>query len=242
MTKALAGKGRGKHDLSFGARDPAKGLAPASEFSGASGTPEAAVAFGEVVVLAVPATTVLRAVAEAGGAPGFAGRIVVDITNPLRFETMTTAMSQDSSGNGSLTEALEAALPGAHLAKAFNMAHTSVWQAPDLRIDGRPYVTLYTAAEKAAEAVGRLIADTGSEPLLPGDNRYAYQLEAAAAMVITFLFSGRPGGPVLNVIQPEKKPVRQAAWRPPPGSAWRRQAMEEGLDPHAVKARAPQPW
>lgn len=204
MTRALAIKWKGKHDLYFGGRDLAKAEQLAQAHGGISGTIADAVAFADVIVLSIPADTILEAIEKAGGARAFIGKVVIDITNPVNLQTFVSTRA----GNGSNTEALAAALPSAHVAKAFNMAHTSVWQDPDMTFDGRRLVALFTADDMAAEPVSALIADTGAEPLRVGDNRHAYQLEAAAAIVIKFLFSGRDGATVLNFIQPEIKAVR----------------------------------
>ena len=204
MAKALSRKWHGKHQLFFGGRDPAKTAAFAQGFGGLSGSLSDAVAFGEVIVLSTPADAVLDAVDAAGQAPAFAGKIVLDITNPISVETFLTTRES----GGSLTEAIAERLPAALVGKAFNLAHTSVWDSDDMTFDGRRLVTLFTADDGAADAIAELIEDVGSEPLRLGGNEHAYQLEAAAAIVIKFLFSGRPSNTVFNFIQPEVKPVR----------------------------------
>lgn len=60
---------------------------------------------------------------------------------------------------------------------------------------------------RGQKKVARLIQDTGSEPSDLGGLRYARLLEPAAAIVIKFLLSGRDPRTVLNLIQPEAKPV-----------------------------------
>jgi predicted dinucleotide-binding enzyme len=204
MTHALASKWKDKHALFFGGRDAAKADRLVQVYGGRSGTTADAVAFAHIVVLSVPSGAVFDAIKEAGGANAFAKKIVIDITNPVDLATFISTRP----GNSSNTEALAAALPSAHLAKAFNMAHTSVWEAADMTFDGRRFVALFTADKEAVEPVNGLIVDTGAEPLLVGDNSHAYQLEAAAAIVIKLLFSGRAGETVLNLIQPEIKAVR----------------------------------
>ena len=204
MADALAGKWRSKHALMVGGRDPAKAAALAAKHGAEAGDGAEAVRFGEVVVLATPAEAALGAIAAAGGAGAFAGKVVLDINNPLDVETFRTTMP----GGGSLTEALAEALPGAHLAKAFNMCQAKVWAREAMTFDGRTLVTLFTADHPAAiERTAELIRDVGSEPLHLGGNAHAGQLEAAAAMVIKFLFAGRDPLTVLNFIQPEVKPV-----------------------------------
>jgi 8-hydroxy-5-deazaflavin:NADPH oxidoreductase len=203
MTHALASKWAAKHSLFFGGRSLDKAKALTDEFGGAGGSMEDAAAFGDVIVLALHAGAALEVVAHLGNAV-FAGKTVIDITNPIDITTFRSAIS----GGASVTDALAKAIPDAHLGKAFNMAHTSVWAAPDLNIDGRPYVTLYTADDEASDIIATLITDAGSEPLLLGNNAHAYQLEAAAGIVIKFLFSGRDGNTVFQFIQPEFRSVR----------------------------------
>ncbi len=99
---------------------------------------------------------------------------------------------------------MEFVVPGAHVGKAFNMAQARVWENPDMGFDGRTLESVFTATD----TISGLIADVGSEPVRLGGNAHAYQLEAAAAIVIKFLFSGRVPETLFNVIQPEVKPVR----------------------------------
>ncbi len=205
MAKALTAKWRGKHDLFVSGRTPAKAATVAAEFGAGSGTAAEAAAFGDVVVLATRNEDVFDAIDQAGGAVAFAGKIVIDINNPVSIETFVTTRTDGRS----LTEAIQEALPGAAVVKAFNMAQAAVWADPDMTYDGRTMVTLYTADDdRASDAIAELIADVGSEPLKLGGNAHAYQLEAAAAIVIKFLFAGRDPHTIFNFIQPEAKPVR----------------------------------
>ncbi|HVQ18673.1 MAG TPA: NADPH-dependent F420 reductase [Actinomycetes bacterium] len=70
---------------------------------------------GDIVVLAVPYPAVSAVIAERGDT--LAGRIVVDITNPLNFETFDSlTVPADSSA----TAEIAAALPQSRVVKAFN--------------------------------------------------------------------------------------------------------------------------
>lgn len=64
------------------------------------------------------------------------------------------------------------------------MSQARVWSREDMTWDGRRFVVPFTADEGAASAIDTPIADTGAQPILVGDNAYAYQLEAMAAVVI----------------------------------------------------------
>lgn len=70
---------------------------------------------GEIVVLAVPYPAVADVIAQRGAS--LAGKIVVDITNPVNFETFDSlTVPADSSA----TAQIAAALPESRVVKAFN--------------------------------------------------------------------------------------------------------------------------
>ena len=70
---------------------------------------------GDIVVLAVPYPAVAGVLAERGAS--LAGKVVVDITNPLNFETFDSlTVPADSSA----TAEIAAALPESRVVKAFN--------------------------------------------------------------------------------------------------------------------------
>ena len=70
---------------------------------------------GDLVVLAVPYPAVQQVIAERGDQ--LAGKVVVDITNPLNFETFDSlVVPADSSAAAEIA----AALPESHVLKAFN--------------------------------------------------------------------------------------------------------------------------
>ena len=70
---------------------------------------------GDVVVLAVPYPALREVVAQR--ADELAGKVVVDITNPLNFETFDSLVV---AADGSAAAELADALPQSHVLKAFN--------------------------------------------------------------------------------------------------------------------------
>lgn len=204
MAKALAGKWRIKHDVMISGRDREKTKLVAEGFDVMPGSAAEAASFGNVVVLATRWEDVFDAIESAGGADAFKGKVVVDINNPVDIRSFVTTREDGRS----LTEAIEEALPDAHVGKAFNMAQAAVWEDADMTFDGRQMVTLYTASEAAEKVLAELIEDVGAAAVKLGGNEHAYQLEAAAAIVIKFLFAGRDPHTILNFIQPEVQPIR----------------------------------
>lgn len=204
MAKALAGKWTGKHEVMLSGRNPDKANAVAAEIGARAGSAEEAAAFGDVVVLATRWEDTFSGIDSAGGPSAFAGKIVIDINNPVSIESFLTTRDDGRS----LTQAISDHLPDAHVGKAFNMAQVAVWEDLDMTYDGRQMVTLYTADAGADETIAQLIRDVGADPLRLGGNEHAYQLEAAAAIVIKFLFAGRDPQTIFNFIQPEVRAVR----------------------------------
>lgn len=204
MAKALAGKWAGKHEVMLSGRNPEKTREAAIAVGATAGTASEAVAFADVVVLATRWEDVFTAIDAAGGPEVFNGKTVIDINNPVSVETFLTTRDDGRS----LTQAIAHTLPDAHVGKAFNMAQVAVWESPDMTFDGRQMITLYTADDTADATLAQLIRDTGADPLRLGGNEHAYQLEAAAAMVIKFLFAGSDPHTIFNFIRPELKPIR----------------------------------
>ena len=84
---------------------------------------------GDIVVLAVPYPAVAGVLAERGA--GLAGKVVVDITNPLNFETFD---SLTVPADGSATAEIAAALPS----RAWSRPSTPTSPAPSPRRRRRP--------------------------------------------------------------------------------------------------------
>lgn len=209
MAEALGTRWAGKHELCFGGRDMGKAAQLAGKLGrGATyGSVSEAVAFGEAVVLATPHEAVFDAMQAAGGAAAFARKVVIDINNPVADFRGGDFLVKSYEGK-SLAEAIAALAPDARVVKAFNMCQATVWQMEPPVFDGRRLVTLYCGDDVLAKlAVSALIADIGCEPVDLGELRYARLLEPAAAIVIKFLMAGRDPHTVLNLIQPESKPI-----------------------------------
>ncbi|QBE48134.1 NADPH-dependent F420 reductase [Leucobacter triazinivorans] len=134
---------------------------------------------GDVVVLAVP----YPAVAEILGAYGdqLAGRIVVDITNPLDFETFDGLVVPDGS---SAAAEIQRALPDARVLKAFNTNFAATLASGTV---GDSATTVLVAGD-AAEAKSTLMADVvsgGLRAIDAGSLARAHELEAIGFLQLT---------------------------------------------------------
>ena len=209
MAASLASRWVAKHDIFVGGRDTRKAQNLAGKLGDGTqyGSETAAAAFGEVVVPATPHEAVFDAIDAAGGPEAFTGKTLLDINNPVPDYARGDFLVKTFDGK-SLSEAIAAYVPAARVVKAFNMCQAKVWQMDPPVFDGRRLVALYCGDDADAKRrIATLITDIGCEAADVGDLKYARLLEPAAAIVIKFLFSGRDPHTVLNLIQPEAKPI-----------------------------------
>jgi predicted dinucleotide-binding enzyme len=137
----------------------------------------AAVQGAELVVLAVPYTTVPILLDEIG--PSLAGKIVVDATNPLKPDGSGLS-TEGTSG----AEEIQARIPSARVVKAFNTALAARQTDPTIagmRMDG------YVAADdpEAKAVVLGLLEEMGFNPVDAGELTMARMLEALAYLNIS---------------------------------------------------------
>ncbi len=175
------GWARAGHSISFGVPDPDDGkhIAAAQGAGGARvAAPGDAARDADVVALAVPWAAIEDALAACGD---LASKVVVDVTNPLRFGDagLELALGFDTSGG----ETVARLAPGARVCKAMNQVGFAV-MADSTGYPARP--TMFVAGdEPAAKAIAvSLVADLGFEPLDAGPLRAARLLEPHAMLWI----------------------------------------------------------
>jgi 8-hydroxy-5-deazaflavin:NADPH oxidoreductase len=128
----------------------------------------------DVVVLAVPYAAAAGVVEEYGDQ--LDGKVVIDITNPVDFESFDRLVTPpDSSG---AEEIERAASDGARIVKAFNT--TLAGTLAEGRVGGQPLDVLIAGDDEAAKTtVAELVEDGGMRPIDTGPLRRARQLEQA---------------------------------------------------------------
>lgn len=118
---------------------------------------------GDIVVLALPFSSLDDVIAERGDS--LAGRIVVDITNPVNFETFD---SLTVPADGSATAELAAALPKSHVLKAFNtnfastLTEGTLGQSPTTVLIAGDDTDSKAALAQVVESAGLVAVDAGS--------------------------------------------------------------------------------
>jgi 8-hydroxy-5-deazaflavin:NADPH oxidoreductase len=168
-TRALAGG----HEVEIVDRDSAEAQKLADDLGGSAIALEPGAAFGgEVVVFAVYYPGIKDAVRQY--ADQLAGKVVVDITNPVNTDTWDSLATPP--GTSSAQEVQQLVPQGTAVVKAFNttFANTLVGgkvagQQLDVMIAGDD--------EEAKQKVSQLVSDAGLRPLDVGPLRRAEQLE-----------------------------------------------------------------
>jgi 8-hydroxy-5-deazaflavin:NADPH oxidoreductase len=134
---------------------------------------------GDIVVLAVPYPSIAAVLAER--APQFAGKVVVDITNPIDFETFDGLTVP---ADGSAAAELAAALPGAKVLKAFNTNFAGTLGAG--AVGGETTTVLIAGDDADAKALlTGVVAAAGLRAIDAGGLKRARELEALGFLQVT---------------------------------------------------------
>ncbi len=155
------------HEVTFGSREPtADAVAKlVGDVPGARAADlQETVAGADVIVLAVPGAA---AEAVAGSLTGWAGKVIVDPTNPLRDDGPSNA------------EAVQNAADGAHVVKAFNVIGVEA-MARAARGEASGTMPLAGDDDGAVATTSQLAREIGLEPLHVGSLAMASSLEELA--------------------------------------------------------------
>ena len=142
---------------------------------------------GEIVVLAVPYPAVAEVLTQRGDQ--LAGKVVVDITNPLNFETFDSlTVPADSSA----TAQLAAALPQSSVIKAFNTTFAATLAAGTV---GQLPTTVLIAGDDAdaKSLLAGVVTAGGLRAVDAGSLRRARELEAMGFLQITLAAAEKIG-------------------------------------------------
>jgi NADPH-dependent F420 reductase len=134
---------------------------------------------GDLVVLAVPYPAVSEILDQR--ADQLAGKVVVDITNPLDVETFDALVVPPSS---SATAEIATAVPDAKVVKAFNTNFAATLASGT--IGDQPTTVLIAGDDVDAKGqVAEVVTGGGLKAIDVGDLRRARELEAIAFLQIT---------------------------------------------------------
>ena len=118
-----------------------------------------------------------------------AGKIVIDITNPLTADYMDLTIGHSTSA----AEQIAAALPGALLVKAFNTVFAQVL-AEGPQLAGKQVPVFYASdSERAGQTARSLIESTGFTAIDAGPLKNARYLEPVGGLNIYFGYGAGHG-------------------------------------------------
>lgn len=151
------------HRVFFSSRNPDRleGLLRRAGAAALSGTVSDAVAFGEVILFSPPYRNFPDAIELAGGAEAFAGKIVIDATNPFGVEGTDLQPGEGETGG----DLVRREMPGARLVKAINNIYFQYFGEGNSPI-GKPLAAPVCGEdEQAKEVVMGLLRDLALDPV-----------------------------------------------------------------------------
>ena len=176
-TRAVAGG----HQVEIVDHDPADAGQLAADLGGSATALDPGAPFdGEVVVFAVYYPGIKEAVRQY--ADQLAGKVVVDITNPLNTQTWDSLAT--APGSSSAEETQQLVPEGAAVVKAFNTTFAGTLVAGE--VSGQQLDVLIAGDDdNAKQKVAQLVADGGLRPINVGPLRRAQQLEQLGLLHIS---------------------------------------------------------
>ena len=150
------------HKVFFSSRHPDE-LKPLVDKIGANaqaGTVEQAIAFGDVILIAVPYSA-LPAVGR-DNAKGLAGKVVLNASNPVYPRDGEIAKAAQEKGVG---EADRDYLPGTKLVRAFNSTGSGKFASESNRSGEKIGVAIASDDPAAMKVAAQLVRDAGFEPV-----------------------------------------------------------------------------
>lgn len=182
LAKGYLAKG---HEVKLGTRDTTKfkdWIEKAGEKASVGSFAEAA-KFGEIVFLSVPETATNGAI-ELAGKENLAGKILIDLRNPMDFSQGIPPRFTVTFGN-SLGEQVQRALPETLVVKAFNSIGVEVMTDAQF---GTDTATMFIAGNDAGakSKVAALIGEFGWNVDDLGDIGQALYLEAFASLWVNY--------------------------------------------------------
>jgi predicted dinucleotide-binding enzyme len=154
------------HEVFFSSRNP-DNLKPLVARVGArarAGTPRDAIAFGDVVFLGVPYSSMAQIGQDY--ARDLKGKIVIDAGNPNVRRDGAGAEAAVAKGAGLATAGH---LPGARVVRAFNQLNFKVFLSEAHRAGARVAVPLASDDAEALMVVSRLVTEAGFDPVVVGN-------------------------------------------------------------------------
>ena len=153
------------HPVLFSSRHPEQlqGLVASLGPLAQAGTVEQALAFGEVIFIAVPYNALPQIGQDYGKA--LAGKVVLDATNAMAKRDGALADEAQRNGIGVTTQKY---LPGTHVVRAFNTLHYTLLASESNRPAPRLAIPIAGDDAHAVQVAAGLVQDAGFDPVVVG--------------------------------------------------------------------------
>lgn len=166
-------------DVMLGSRSPEKLDDYARETGAAAGTMAEAAEHGELLVLACKGTETESAI-EAAGPGNLAGKVLIDVTNPLVQGGGIPTLAYGPTDSGG--EVVQRAVPGALVVKSLNIVNSGQMVDPEVP-NGPPTMFVAGEDEGAKETVTGILGDFGwSDVVDLGGIEAARELESLCVL------------------------------------------------------------
>ncbi|HEX3110176.1 MAG TPA: NADPH-dependent F420 reductase [Thermoanaerobaculia bacterium] len=155
------------HEVKFSSRHPEELRSMVGELGprASAGSPDEAVAFGEVVMITVPLKATPELAREVGAA--LKGKIVLDTGNAYDQRDGDTAREAKRDPQG--TAAWAAAMfPGVRWVKAFNSVYFKTLESEAHRSGDQVAIPLASDDRAALDVAAQLVRDAGFDPVIAG--------------------------------------------------------------------------
>lgn len=160
---------------------------------------EDAAKFGEMIILAT-FWAGTENVINLAGKKNFAGKILIDVTNPLDFSKGTPPRFDAAVGNSG-GERIQNWLPESEVVKAFNTVNAFIMINP-MREEGMPDLFIAGNEDKAKSSVSSIAKKWGWQSVHDiGDISNAFLLEAFAQLWIAYGFKNNSWGHAFKLLK-----------------------------------------
>jgi 8-hydroxy-5-deazaflavin:NADPH oxidoreductase len=164
------------YDVQVLDRDPAKARALTDDLKGAKAGALTEAPTGDIVVLALPYGAAEEVISQIGSQ--LDGKTVVDITNPVNFETFAGLVTPADS---SAAQEIAKLVPSAHVVKAFNTTFAAT--LADGSVAEQQLDVLIAGDDQGAkDAVAQFVEAAGMRPLDVGPLAQAHWLEGVGLL------------------------------------------------------------
>jgi 8-hydroxy-5-deazaflavin:NADPH oxidoreductase len=164
------------YDVQVLDRDPAKARALTDDLKGATAGALTEAPTGDIVVLALPYGAAEEVISQIGSQ--LDGKTVVDITNPVNFETFAGLVTPADS---SAAQEIAKLVPSAHVVKAFNTTFAAT--LADGSVAEQQLDVLIAGDDQGAkDAVAQFVEAAGMRPLDVGPLAQAHWLEGVGLL------------------------------------------------------------